>query len=76
MIQKTDDAHLVWKKWSTWLGIAAAGSAGALGVFAIAPERAQATVPDWALAVLMGIGMVCGFGVGIATSIRQQGLQK
>lgn len=76
MIQKTSDAHLVWRKWSTWLGIAAAGSAGALGVFAMSPERAQAAVPDWALGVLIGIGMVAGFGVGVATSIKQQGLQK
>jgi len=76
MIQKTATAHLVWRKWSTWLGIAAAGSVGALGAFSMAPERAQATVPDWALAVLIGIGMVCGFGVGIATSIKQRSISQ
>lgn len=64
------------KKWSTWLGLLAASSAGALGVYAMAPERAQNLVPDWALGILIGIGIVAGFAVPFAAAIAQPKITK
>ncbi|SDW94457.1 hypothetical protein [Lysobacter enzymogenes] len=67
----TSDARHWRRKWSTWLGAAAAASAGGLGVYAMAPARAQDLVPDWALGALIAVGIVAGALVPIATSIAQ-----
>lgn len=68
----TSDARHWRKKWSTWLALAAASSAGGLGVYAMAPERAQNLVPDWALGALIAVGIVAGLLVPIATSVAQK----
>ncbi|MFQ6309909.1 hypothetical protein [Lysobacter capsici] len=67
----TQDARHWRRKWSTWLGAVAASAAGGLGVYAMAPERAQNLVPDWALGALITVGIVAGLLVPLATSIAQ-----
>jgi hypothetical protein len=67
----TSDPLKWWKKWSTWCGWVAAGCAGSLGFYALAPARAQALVPDAALVTVMVLGMLSGFAVAVATKIRQ-----
>lgn len=67
----TADPMKWWKKWSTWCGWVAAGCVGAFGAYTLAPTRAQALVPDEVLVTLMVLGMLAGFGVAVATKIRQ-----
>ncbi len=76
MIQKTSDAHLVWRKASTWLALASASSTAGLAAFAILPERAQILFPDWVLIARSTIAVCSALLVPVATSIRQQGLSK
>lgn len=68
----TSDPMKWWQKWSTWCGIISAGCVGAFGFYALAPERAQNAVPDAILIGIMGLGMVSGFSVAVATRIRQK----
>lgn len=83
MIQKTSDAHLVWRKWSTWLALAAtaigAYCGASLAAYAIAPEEARAAVSAAELA-WYARGSMISAGITalipLATSIKQQGLQK
>lgn len=72
----TSDAKLWHRKWSTWLGAIAASAGGGLGAYAIAPERAQALVPDWALAILMALAIGAGALIPLATSLSQKALEK
>jgi hypothetical protein len=68
------DARHWWKKWSTWLAVVAASSAGGLGAYAIAPTRAQDLVPDWALGVLITMGILSAVLVPLATSLSQRNI--
>ena len=72
----TPDAHLWLRKWSTWLGWLAASAAGGLGGYGVAPERAQALVPDWALGTLMALAIGAGALIPLATSLAQAKLSK
>ena len=72
----THDACHWWKKWSTWLAVVAAMSAGGLGAYTIAPGRAQELVPDWALGVLVGAGILSAMLIPLATSIAQRSIPK
>lgn len=75
MIQKTADAHLWWKKLSTWLVGVAGMSTLALATYSAWPDRLQQLTPDWALGVL-GVLQLAYVLVPAATSIKQRGLQK
>jgi len=68
------DFRCVTKRASTWFGALAAFSGGALGAYALAPTRAQELVPDWALLALIGLAIVGGGGVAVATSFKQKHL--
>lgn len=70
----TSDARHWRRKWSTWLAAAAASSAGGLGAYAMAPERAQQMVPDWALGALIAVGIVAAMLVPVATSLAQRSI--
>lgn len=72
----TKDAHLRWRKWSTWLAMASASASAGLAAFAILPGRVQGLVPDWALAALGGIAIVSAILIPLATSIQQKGATK
>ncbi len=72
----TADAPYVLRKASTWCGWTAAGCVGALGFYAMAPDRAQNLVPDLVLTIVMVLGMGCGFAVAVATSIQQKSIPK
>jgi hypothetical protein len=72
----TPDAHLWRRKWSTWLGVIAASAGGGLGAYAIAPERAQGLVPDWALGILMALAIGAGALIPLATSLAQKSIDK
>lgn len=72
----THDACFWWKKWSTWLAVVAAMSAGGLGAYTIAPGRAQDLVPDWALAALVVSGILSATLIPLATSIAQRNIRK
>ncbi|UHQ21906.1 hypothetical protein LVB77_14650 [Lysobacter sp. 5GHs7-4] len=71
----TTDAKKWHRKWSTWLALAAASSAGGLGAYAVAPTRAQDMVPDWALGALITIAIVTAILVPVATSLSQAKLE-
>jgi hypothetical protein len=68
----TKDAHLRWRKWSTWLALASASASAGLGAFAILPERVQALMPDAALGALGGIAIVSALLIPLATSVQQK----
>lgn len=68
------DFRCVTRRASTYFGAVAAFAGGALGAYALAPERAQALVPDWALLALVGLAIVGGGGVAVATSFKQKNL--
>lgn len=82
-IEFTADAHLWWRKASTWLSWAAAlvgAYCGAsLGAYALAPEEARAAFSAAELAWYTR-GAMASAGIAalvpLATSIRQQGLRK
>lgn len=67
----TSDAHLWLRKWSTWLALASACAMGALGTYALMPERVQLLIPDWALLILGGVALVSALLVPLATSLSQ-----
>ena len=71
----TRDAKQWHLKWSTWLALAAASSAGGLGAYAMAPARAQDMVPDWALGTLITIAIISAVLVPVATSLSQRKLE-
>lgn len=68
----TADAHLRWRKWSSWLALSSASASAGLAAYAIMPARAQALVPDWALAMNAGIAIVSAMLIPLATSIQQK----
>lgn len=72
----THDACHWWKKWSTWLAVVAASSAGGLGAYTIAPARAQDMVPDWVLGSLICAGILSAVLIPLATSIAQRNIKK
>lgn len=79
----TSDAGLWWKKASTWLAAAAAligAYCGAsLAAFALSPEEAKAAVSASELAwYARGTMISAGIAalIPLATSIKQQGLQR
>ncbi len=57
---------------STWLATVAAAAAGALGAYALMPERAQALFPEWGLIALGGLAVGGAFLVPVATSFKQK----
>ncbi|MGH8075633.1 MAG: hypothetical protein ACREO4_16405 [Lysobacter sp.] len=71
---KRFDFRCVTKRASTYCGALAAFAGGALGAYALAPTRAQDLVPDWALLALIGLAILGGGGVALATSFKQKNL--
>ncbi|MBB4126235.1 hypothetical protein GGR77_001525 [Xanthomonas translucens] len=57
---------------STWLAVMAACAAGALGAYAVMPERVQNLMPEWLLIALGAIAMGAAFLVPVATSFKQR----
>lgn len=74
-LKPTSDAHLWLKKWSTWLALASASAMGALGTYALMPQRVQDLIPDWALLALGAIALVSALLVPVATSLSQPKLE-
>lgn len=71
----TKDAHLRWRKWSTWLALSSASASAGLAAYAIMPERAQALVPDWTLALNAAVAIISAMLIPLATSIQQKAPQ-
>lgn len=65
----------VHKRLSTWLAALSLSATGALGAYAMFPERLQGLVPGWVLGVLGAIAMGSAFLIPLATSYKQKGLQ-
>lgn len=72
----TADAHLRWRKASTWLALASASASAGLGAYAILPARVQELMPEWALLLMGGVAVVSAVLIPLATSIQQQGLKR
>lgn len=70
----TPDAHLWWRKWSTWLALGSASATAGLGAYAILPDRVQGLMPDWALGALGAIAIVSALLIPVATSLSQKNI--
>ena len=71
----TKDAHLRWRKWSSWLALASASASAGLAAYAVLPDRVQGLMPDWALGTLGGIAIIAALLIPLATSIQQKAPQ-
>ena len=72
----TDDAHLRWRKASTWCALVSASASAGLGAYAILPARVQGLMPDWALGLLGALAILSALLVPVATSVQQQGMKQ
>lgn len=68
----TKDAHLVWRKWSTWLAYAAIALDGAAVFFMAAPPEWKAAFPPTLGFYLLTAGMILKGLIPLATSIQQK----
>ncbi len=68
----TKDAHLVWRKWSTWLAYAAIALDGAAVYFIAAPPEWKAAFPPTFGFYLLTAGMILKGLIPLATSIQQK----
>lgn len=71
----TKDAHLVWRKWSTWMAYAAIALDGAAVYFIAAPAEWKAAFPPALGFYLLTAGMVLKGLIPLATSIQQKAPQ-
>lgn len=62
----------VHRRISTWLAIIAASATAGLGAFALMPQRAQDTFPDWTLNLLAYLAVGSAALVPVATSFKQK----
>ncbi len=69
---KTADAHMWWRKWSTWLAGAAIAMDSAALYFVSAPPEWRAAFPPQFGFYLLTAGMVLKALIPLATSVRQK----
>lgn len=73
-IQLTIDADYVFRKWSTWLAIAAAMCAAGVASYGMLPMDMQAILPQWAKSALAFGSIISAMLVPVATSIQQKSI--
>lgn len=73
-IQLTIDANYVFRKWSTWLAIIAAGCAAGVASYGMLPADLQAILPQWAKSALAFGSIISAMLVPVATSIQQKSI--
>lgn len=64
----------LWRRISTWLALVSLSATGGLGAYAIMPERAQHTFPDWLLMALGALAVGSACLIPVATSFKQPGM--
>lgn len=65
-----DDAHLLWRRWSTRI---AAGQAGLVLFWSGLPDDWRTAIPEWALALVVAIFAVSFIS---AQAVKQESLHK
>lgn len=70
------DFTSVFARLSTWTGVLAGAAGVSLLAFAAMPERVQALVPDFVLAILAGLSVGVPFLNFLFTSYKQRNLAR